>query len=426
MPLSPLDDRYENETAPLCGYFSEFAYIKYRVLVEIQFLIHLKKLSKKYISIVQAFSIGDARRVKELEETTKHDAKAIEYFLKEKIKSPEVLPYVHFGLTSEDINNLAYGCMLTDSLRTVLLPEIKQLLVLIHDMVKKYAASVMVARTHGQPAVPTTFGKELAVFYVRLKKLEKRLRAFRFEGKMNGAVGNYNALAFAYPKTDWIRFSRGFISSFDLVPNLVTTQILPADSYVEYFLLLFQINTVLLGLSQDMWSYISRGLVRQKRVEGQVGSSTMPQKINPIDFENAEGNIQIANSYFELFARKLSVSRMQRDLSDSTVKRTIGTALGHTLLAWKSMEKGLGKISFDEQSAEKELDDHWEILAEAMQIYFKLYGDEKGYEKVKKMMMGKTIDKKTYQKIVKEYPPLARLTPRAYIGLAEKIVKKFV
>jgi adenylosuccinate lyase len=410
--------------------------MRYRIHVELQYLLFLSrwkiirvlKPKEKIIirDLMHTFSIDDAKRIKTFERETKHDVKALEYFLKEKFATTtlrDLLPFVHFGLTSEDVNTLSYALLLKESQRDVMLPALSGALDLLHTFASANVKSVMVARTHGQPAVPTTFGKELAVFYDRVKKLKKRLAVFRFEGKLNGAVGNYNALEFVFPKTDWIRFSREFISSFDLKPNLVTTQIVPADNFIEYGLLLYQINTVYIGFCQDMWVYISRGLVKQKKDNSQVGSSTMPQKINPIDFENAEGNLQIANSYFELFARKLPVSRMQRDLSDSTVKRTIGTAMGHTVLAWKSIGKGVTKISFDQEAAALEINEHWEILAEAMQIYFKLHGDEKGYEKVKYLLMGKRLDEKTYQTLTRAYPPLAKLTPSTYIGLAKEVTK---
>lgn len=432
--LSPLDGRYASQTADLRLYFSEFAFIKYRVRVEVKYLLFLAKwkvvrtLTKeeihKLLSLTDTFSVADAKEVKKIEHETKHDVKAIEYFLKEKLAGStceDLLPFVHFGLTSEDVNNLAYGCMLLGAHKEIMLPAIKKILEEIKTIAAANKTSYTLARTHGQPAVPTTFGKELAVYVARLKKLEQRLTTFQFEGKLNGAVGNYNALAFALPNINWIRFSREFIASFDLHPNLITTQILPADNFIEYSFLLSQANAIFIGLCQDMWTYISRGLVKQKKVSGQVGSSTMPQKINPIDFENAEGNLQIANNYFELFARKLPVSRLQRDLSDSTVKRTIGMALGHTLLAWKSLEKGLSKISFDTEAAFEELNGHYEILAEAMQIYFKMHGDEKGYEKVKHMLMGKRIDKKMYEELTREFPALAKLTPATYIGLVTKL-----
>lgn len=432
LSLSPLDGRYHAQTGPFRAYFSEFAYIKYRVIVEIRFLQQLStwgvlpaKLTHLQ-SIADGFSLQDAGKVKDIEKITKHDVKAIEYFLKKKIKQKDILPFIHFGLTSEDVNNISYSLMISDAKKMIIDPVLEDLLSKMRAIARIHRKSLMLARTHGQPAVPTTFGKEMAVYFSRLNKTYKRIKKYTFDGKLNGAVGNYNALFFAYPHIDWIRFSNEFIRSFGLEPNIVTTQILPADSFIEYGLALYQVNAILIGFCQDMWNYISRGLVKQKRIDGQVGSSTMPQKINPILFENAEGNLQIANSYFELFARKFSVSRLQRDLSDSTVKRSIGTALAHSCLAWKAIAGGLADISFDKNFALSELGDHWEVLAEAMQIFFKMQGDDKGYEKVKSLMMGKTLDRNAYMDIVKKYPALANLTPSTYIGLAEKIVKKYI
>lgn len=434
--LSPLDGRYFPQTEPLRIFFSEFAYIKYRVLVEMRYLMFLstwkiiRPLRKKELQMIQSisgsFSLDDAKRIKEIEAETKHDVKAIEYFLKEKLKNTtckDILTYVHFGLTSDDANNISYSLMYKGAHTQIVLPQFHSLHTVMNHIAQTYASDVMVARTHGQPAVPTTFGKEISVFASRLKKYEVKLEKFHFEGKCNGAVGNYNALVFAYPKVDWVRFSREFISSFGLTPNLITTQILPADIVAEYGLLLYQINAILLGFCQDMWMYISRGLVRQKAEKGQVGSSTMPQKINPIDFENAEGNLQIANSMFELFARKFPISRMQRDISDSTVKRTVGSAIAYSWLAWRSIEKGIAKISFDREAAQIEINAHWEMLAEAMQIYFKLHGDEKGYEKVRALLMGKQLTKQVYSKITERYPFLNKLTPETYVGLAEKLTR---
>jgi len=434
MALSPLDGRYAPQTTELTTYFSEFAFIKYRVRIEIQYLLafsawHIiraftKKETAMLLALEKTFSLHDAVRIKTFEKETHHDVKAIEYFIKEKLEDStcaDVLPFVHFGLTSEDVNNIAYALMFRDAHKNSMVPQLVHLIDLLEKSSHRYADALMVGRTHGQVAVPTTFGKELAVYVHRLKKMEQTLRDFRFDAKLNGAVGNYNALAFAYPNINWLRFSKTFISSFELIPNLITTQILPADTLVSYGLLLLQTNTVLIGLCQDMWQYISLGLVAQKKEKNEVGSSTMPQKINPIDFENAEGNALIANSFFELFARKLPISRMQRDLSDSTVKRTMGSALGHTVLSWKSLERGLKKISFDTHVSLQEVNEHWEMLAEAMQIYFKLHGEEKGYEKVKQLLQGKQIDKKEFQDLVSKFPTLAKLTPAAYSGLAEKL-----
>ncbi|MCX6792277.1 MAG: adenylosuccinate lyase [Candidatus Gottesmanbacteria bacterium] len=434
--LSPVDGRYASVTHVLRPYFSEFALMKYRLQAECLYLewlsrwkvIRLVKQKEKIIikNIVRSFSFDDANRIKVFEDETKHDVKALEYFLKEKLEETtltDLLPFVHFGLTSEDVNTLSYALMLKESHAEVILPALSSVLDLLHTFASANVKSVMVARTHGQPAVPTTFGKELAVFYARVKKLENRLATFRFEGKLNGAVGNYNALAFVFPKVDWFRFSKEFISSLGLSSNLVTTQIIPSDNWVEYFQLLAEVNTIFVGLCQDMWQYISQGLVVLKRDPKQVGSSTMPHKVNPIDFENAEGNLSIANSYFELYTRKLLVSRLQRDLSDSTVKRTIGTALGHTVLAWKSLIKGLEKISFNPEAARTELNAHWEILSEAIQVYLKIHGDAKGYETVKTATMGKQFDAKTFRRLVKKFPSLAKLTPASYSGLAKKLAE---
>jgi adenylosuccinate lyase len=434
MALSSLDGRYALETLELTPYFSEFAFIKYRVRIEIQYLLSLsawgiiRSLTKKettmLLALEKSFSLQDAECIKKFEKETHHDVKAIEYFLKEKLEDStcaDLLPFVHFGLTSEDVNNIAYALMLRDAHKNSMLPQLMHLIDHLGKTSHHYADALMVGRTHGQVAVPTTFGKELSVYVHRLKKMEQTLQDFKFDAKLNGAVGNYNALVFAFPKVNWFRFSKMFISSFNLIPNLVTTQILPSDTLVSYGLHLLQINTVLVGLSQDMWQYISLEVVQQKKEKNEVGSSTMPQKINPIDFENAEGNALIANSFFELYARKLPISRMQRDLSDSTVKRTMGSALGHTLLSWKSLERGLKKISFDRHVSLQEVNEHWEMLAEAMQIYFKLHGEEKGYEKVKQLLQGKQIDKKAFQDLVKKFPALAKLTPAAYSGLAQKL-----
>ncbi len=433
--LSPLDGRYVSETQILRNYFSEFAYMKYRAVVELRYLSFLstqkiiRGLSSKEKMVLESigenFSLDDAKRIKQFEAETKHDVKAIEYFLKEKLAHStlvDILPFIHFGLTSEDVNNLAYSEMLMAANNAVIIPQFQSSLTRLSRFASTHASDLLLARTHGQPAVPTTFGKELAVYVARLKKLEKLLKEFQFEGKLNGAVGNYNALYFAYPKVNWLKASEKFIHSLGLTPNLTTTQILPGDNFVEYVQILQRINTIFLGLSQDLWQYISRGLAMQVKDEKQVGSSTMPQKINPINFENAEGNLSVANNYFEMFIRKLPVSRLQRDLSDSTVKRTIGTAFGHTVLAWSSLEKGLGKISFNKKAALEELNSHWEVLAEAMQIYFKMHGDDKGYEKVKAALMGSTLDEPTYKALVQEYPALAKLTPSTYIGLANELV----
>lgn len=436
LTLSPLDGRYAFSTQELRPYFSEFALMKYRISVELEYLLFLsrqriirtvKPKEKIFMRhIVSTFSVADAGRIKTVEGETRHDIKALEYFLKEKLANStlrDILPFVHIGLTSEDVNSIAYSLMLKDSQKFVIGRVLHDLLLQIRALALGTAGSLMLAKTHGKPAVPTTFGKELSVFYVRLNNIERDVRKFRFDGKLNGAVGNYNALAFLYPHVNWITYSKKFISSLGLVPNVTTTQILPSDTLIAYTSMLGRINGILIGFCQDMWLYISQGLLVLKHDAKQVGSSTMPHKVNPIDFENAEGNLMVANSYFELYVRKLPVSRLQRDLSDSTIKRTIGTSLGHTILAWKSLIKGLGAISFDRQAAASELNAHWEILSEAVQVYLKVHGDEKGYETVKDATMGKQFDAKTFRRAVKLYPALAKLTPYLYSGLAKKIAE---
>ena len=429
--VSPIDGRYAKSLVSLKEYFSEYAYIKYRVKVEIEYLIkflQIKKTAKKYKklqSIEDNFSVDDAQRVKEIEGKIHHDVKAIEYFLREKFKKlglNKLSSFIHLGLTSEDVNNLAYGLILKEFNRKTVLPEIEIMVKWLNGLIIENKDKVMLARTHGQVAVPTTFGKEIANFNERLLKQQKKLKDFKFEGKLNGAVGNYNALQFVYPKINWQKFSKEFIEDLGLRTNFYTTQILPYDNWLEYFQIIYLINGILLGLAQDMWNYIMLDVLILKKEKNQVGSSTMPQKINPIDFENAEGNIQIANNYFELFQRKLMVSRLQRDLSDSIVKRTFGTAFGHSLLAWKGIVKGLGKISVNEIKTKTELDNHWEVLAEAVQTYLRSVGDEKAYEKLKDLTQGKKIEKKEYLEIISKLGldkenKFRELTPEKYVGL---------
>lgn len=437
--ISPLDGRYSQISDSLKSYFSEYAYLKYRVKIEVEYLKMFAKIlkissgddDKKLNSIVKNFSIKDAEVIKVVEDKVRHDIKAIEYFLREKINKlglKKLSAYIHIGLTSEDINNLAYSLMLQDSFKFVISQELVNLIKQIKSLLKQYQRAPILARTHGQPAVMTTFGKEMANYYYRLEKQIARLNSFKFEGKLNGAVGNYNALQLVYPKIDWVKFSEKLITYLGLAPNYFTTQILYPDRWIEYFQILSLINNILVNLSQDIWNYIMLETLILKKEKNQVGSSTMPQKVNPIDFENAEGNLQIANCYFELYSRKLIISRLQRDLSDSTVKRTFGVALGHMILAWKNIVRGFKKISLDEVKTKQELDNHWEILAEGLQTYLRSIGDDHGYEKLKKLTQGKKIDRKSYKQIIKELKikdkRLIELTPEKYIGLASKLVNK--
>src|SRR5687768_14857543 len=358
--LSPLDSRYENETAPLRDCFSEFAYLRSRARLELSYLSALSKaglirpLTDSERAVLDTFTDDDARTIQEFEKTTKHDVKAIEYFLREKFPN-ELHPWIHFGLTSEDINNIAQAIALRDSRDRVLLPAFDRLITSLRGFTKKYRALPMLARTHGQAAVPTTLGKEIAVYLVRLQKCRNEIANHKFEAKLTGAVGNFNALYAAAPQVNWISFSENFIQELGLEQNIVTTQILPYDNWVRYFASLKLINSILTGYAQDMWRYISDGFIKQALIEGEVGSSTMPQKVNPIYFENAEGNLGIANVLLAHYGQKLPVSRLQRDLSDSTVRRTFGVALGHTLLAWNNITRGMSRVDADEDQIKQDL-----------------------------------------------------------------------
>jgi len=455
--LSPLDGRYEKEAAPLRDYFSEFAYLRARAHLELDFLF---ALSKKGICpspdiSLDPFTDEDALKIQEYEKTTRHDVKAIEYFLRDKLterhseearsgdeESPshmqvtprrsasqgDIIPFVHFGLTSEDINNIAQAIALKDSRDEVLLPALDNLTASLSGFAKKYRALPMLARTHGQPAVPTTVGKEIAVYLARLKKCRDEIAGHKFEAKLTGAVGNFNALQSAAPQIDWISFSKEFIQSFGLEPNLITTQILPYDNWIRYFQSIQLTNSLLVGYAQDIWRYIGEGLLKQKVVEGEVGSSTMPQKVNPIDFENAEGNLGIANALLTHFGQKLIVSRLQRDLSDSTVRRTVGVALGHTLLAWKNITRGMSRVDADEETIRDELNGHWEVVSEGAQTILRAAGRSDAYESLKSQMQGRVLTEADFRSWVEAAEVdeetrerLMNLSPEKYIGLAVQI-----
>ncbi|MCL4260699.1 MAG: adenylosuccinate lyase, partial [Anaerolineales bacterium] len=361
--LSPLDGRYEQEIFALRDFFSEFAYLRSRARLELDFLTALSNAGicpPPNISL-DSFTDEDARNIQEYEKTTRHDVKAIEYFLRDKLPT-DSRPFIHFGLTSEDINNIAQALALRDSRDQVLLPSLDNLISSLRDFAKQYRALPMLARTHGQPAVPTTLGKEIAVYLSRLKTCRDEIANHKFEAKLTGAVGNFNALHAAAPQIDWISFSANFIRGLGLEPNLVTTQILPYDNWVRYFNSIQLTNSILIDFAQDTWRYISDGYLKQKVVGGEVGSSTMPQKVNPIDFENAEGNLGVANALLTHYAHKMAISRLQRDLSDSTVRRTFGVALGHTLLAWNNIARGMSRVEADEAKISSELNAHWEVV----------------------------------------------------------------
>ncbi len=442
--LSPLDGRYAELTAPLAQYFSEFAYLRDRVRVELDFLSALsttglvRSLTASELEELETarekFSSADAEVIQAYERETRHDVKAIEYFLRARLGGTslsDLLPWIHFGLTSEDVNNIAQALALRDSRDHILLPLLENLVADIRDFAFQVRAIPMLARTHGQPAVPTTMGKEFAVFAARLRKAQNEIASLRFEAKLTGAVGNFNALQAAAPNVDWLVFSGDFISHLGLRPNLFTTQILPYDNWIRYFDLLRLVNSILIDFAQDVWRYVSDGTLKQAVVEGEVGSSTMPQKVNPIDFENAEGNLGLANSLLEQYAQKLAVSRLQRDLSDSTVRRTFGTALGHSLVAWTNLRRGMTRIAPDEEQLKAELNDHWEVITEGAQTILRAAGKPDAYETLKQQTRGRVLNEADYRswcdtiQVDEEIRARLRsLSPESYIGLAVQLTER--
>ena len=442
--LSPLDGRYSRGADPLRAYFSEQALIRYRTRVELEWLQalaadkaieELKGFSGKALAaLVKEFSDADAERIKDIEAQTNHDVKAIEYWLRAKLGSDadaRVLEFVHFACTSEDINNLAYALMITESREKVMLPKLDELIDALRALARKHASRPMLSRTHGQAATPTTLGKEMANFAHRLSRARERIAAVAALGKINGAVGNYNAHMTAYPDFDWERFCRRFVERLGLEFNAYTTQIEPHDWVAELLDAYARANSILLDLDRDLWGYISLGYFRQKVKEGEVGSSTMPHKVNLIDFENSEGNIGVANALRRHLADKLPVSRWQRDLSDSTAQRNIGTALGHTLLAYSACLRGLGKLEVDPARLEADLEQNWEVLAEAVQQVMRRHGVPDAYDKLKAMSRGKRLEREALAEFVKSLPipaqakkRLLALTPAKYTGLAAELAKR--
>ena len=447
LALSPLDGRYASKVDALRPIFSEYGLIRARVKVEIEWLLALADESgipelqafpaearARLLALADDFSVEDAARVKQIERTTNHDVKAVEYFIKERLRDDAALgpalEFVHFACTSEDINNLSYGLMLQRARSEVLLPALEGVAATLRTLAHDQAAQPMLSRTHGQTASPTTLGKEVANVVARLERQLRQIAAVELTGKINGAVGNYNAHVIAYPDVDWPAFAQRFVEGLGLVFNPYTTQIEPHDNVAEIGDATRRANTVLVDLSRDIWGYISLGYFRQKLKEGEVGSSTMPHKVNPIDFENAEGNFGIANALFEHFSAKLPISRWQRDLTDSTVLRALGTAFGHTQVALDSLAKGLGKLTVNPERIDADLDAAWEVLAEAVQTVMRRHGLPNPYEQLKALTRGHGIDAGSMRGFIEslDLPAEARqrlldLVPGRYTGLAERLAR---
>lgn len=445
--ISPLDGRYESKVKELRAIFSEYGLMRFRVQVELTWLKKLAScpeikevppFSKETIAfidnIIANFSVEDAEDIKRREAVTNHDVKAVEYFLKDKTASNEeiskVKEFIHFACTSEDINNNSHALMLKTARDEVLLPMCDELINEITRLAHEYAELPLMARTHGQPASPTTLGKEMANFVYRLRRQRDQIAAVEIMGKINGAVGNYNAHLSAYPEVDWYTFSKEFEESLGITFNPYTTQIEPHDYIAELFNALERFNTIILDFDRDIWGYISYGTFKQKTIAGEIGSSTMPHKVNPIDFENSEGNIGLANAIFAHLASKLPVSRFQRDLTDSTVLRNLGVACGYSVLAWKSTLKGISKLQANEAHVRDELDHNWEVLAEPYQTVMRRYGIANPYEKLKELTRGREVNAETMLKFIDtlEIPEeakeqLRKLTPETYIGRAVAFAK---
>ena len=448
MAISPLDGRYADKLTALRSIFSEFGLIKFRLTVEVKWVLFLAQ-SKRInelpalsihaenilLNLIESFSEQDALRVKNIEAGINHDVKAVEYFIKERIgqhaELQHAVEFIHFGCTSEDINNLAYALMLKTALQQALLPPLDDIVQILREMAHAHAALPMLARTHGQPASPTTLGKEMANVIARLQREYETLVNVALLGKLNGASGNFNALVIAYPELDWQQLSEQFVHSLNLTWNPYTTQIEPHDYLAEFFHAVSRINTILIDFCRDTWGYISLGYLKQQSVKNEVGSSTMPHKVNPIDFENSEGNLGIANALLQHMAEKLPISRFQRDLSDSTVLRNMGVAFGHAILAYQSALRGIRKITPDQERIAQDLEAHWEILGEAIQTIMRRYGCEMPYEQLKALTRGKTIEPKELRAFIDTLPlpaqakkALLELTPSLYTGYADDLAKR--
>ncbi|HEX7116738.1 MAG TPA: adenylosuccinate lyase [Steroidobacter sp.] len=446
--ISPIDGRYAEKAAELRPLFSERGLIRQRVRIEALWLKalaaepgipELRGLPAPALTVLDALASeltdAEAAEVKRIERETNHDVKAVEYFVKSRLESVPAWrsrrEFVHFACTSEDINNLSYALMLREARDQVLLPRLDTLLGRLRTMAHAHAGLAMMSRTHGQPATPTTLGKEIANFVHRLSERRARFATCAIAGKMNGAVGNLNAHAIAYPDVDWLALTKRFVESLGLVWNPYTTQIEPHDWMAEYFDALARLNTVLIDLCRDMWGYISLGYFRQRAVAGEVGSSTMPHKVNPIDFENAEGNLGLSNALLAFLAEKLPVSRWQRDLTDSTVLRNVGVAVSHALIAWRSIERGLERVEVDADRLASDLDENWELLAEPIQTVMRRYGIENAYEQLKALTRGQRVDAESLRRFVRglDLPEEAKrrlleLSPATYIGYARELASK--
>ena len=442
--ISPIDGRYADKVNALRPIFSEYGLIRFRVQVEVRWLQALAKhplitevapfsdsANRLLDAIINDFSEGDAQRVKDIEKTTNHDVKAVEYLLKEKISGhaelEKVSEFIHFACTSEDINNLSYALMLKEG-REIIIAQIDGCIAAIKSIARDTAGQPMLSRTHGQSATPTTVGKEFANVAARMQHQRAQLERVALLGKINGAVGNYNAHSIAYPDVDWAGFAQDFVESLGLAFNPYTIQIEPHDYIAEFFHALARFNTILLDFDRDIWAYISLGYFKQKTVAGEVGSSTMPHKVNPIDFENSEGNLGLANALFGFLAEKLPVSRWQRDLTDSTVLRNIGVGIAHTSIAIQASLKGISKLQINTEAIEADLNTNWEVLAEPIQTVMRRYGIEKPYEKLKELTRGQRITPEQMHVFIENLDipagaksALLELTPRSYIGYAEKL-----
>lgn len=450
--VSPLDGRYGNKTSNLRAIVSEYGLIYHRVLVEIRWFEYLaaheeinelpalSSSAKSVLNgIVDNFSLEDAARVKTIERSTNHDVKAVEYFIKQKIQEgadDQLITqseFVHFACTSEDINNLSHALILKSARDDVLVPRMQEVISAVSALALKYAATPMLSRTHGQVATPTTMGKEMANVVARLKRQIAQVQEVPLLGKINGAVGNFNAHLSAYPDIDWIGVGSEFVTSLGLSWNAYTTQIEPHDYIAELFQAISRFNTILLDFDRDIWAYISIGYFKQKAVVGETGSSTMPHKVNPIDFENSEGNLGIANAILTHLAEKLPVSRWQRDLTDSTALRNLGSGIAYSLIAYQSTLKGIGKLELNSNALSQDLDNSWEVLAEPIQTIMRKYGIDEPYEKLKELTRGETLDKNRVEAMIEELglPAEAKeqirsLTPANYIGAAELLVKNLL